>query len=177
MAQLDGKKILYVIAQKDFRDEEYLVPSQMFRDAGATVTVASNAPGPCSGMLGAKVSAERAIADCTADEYDVVVIAGGMGAPEHLWHNAELHALLKAFRTQKKSTHAICLSPAVLAITGILKGKKGTVYPTDESKGYFKQGGATWLDEPVVQDGDIITGRDPDAAEAFGRKIMASLAG
>ena len=84
---------------------------------------------------------------------------------------------MKSFRAQKKSTHAICLSPAVLAITGILKGKKGTVYPTDESKGHFTEGGATWLDEPVVVDGDIVTGRGPDAAEPFGKKLVELLAG
>lgn len=177
MAKLDGKKILYVIAQKDFRDEEYLVPSKMFKDEGALVTVASDSKGECSGMLGAKVLSDCAISDCHALDYDVIVVAGGMGAIEYIWPNETLHALLKDFRTQSKGTHAICLSPAVLAITGILNGKKGTVYQTDLSRGHFEKGGAKLLDEPVVLDGGIVTGRDPDAAEPFGKKIIELLAG
>lgn len=173
--KLEGKKILMVIAQENFRDEELLTPKKIFEDEGAKVAVAANERGACKGMLGARVTAELAIREAKASNYDALVIPGGMGSPQYLWPNKDLHALIKAFRAGGKQTHSICLSPAVLAITGVLKGKRGVVYPTPESKAEFEKGGAIFVNEPVVTDGDIVTGRDPEAAEAFGQKIVEVL--
>ena len=173
---LAGKHILMVIAQNDFRDEELLTPKALFEDAGAQVTVAANAPGTCTGMLGATVQASLAVRDAQAANYHALVIPGGGGSPKYLWHNKDLHDLIHAFRNSGKQTHAICLSPAVLAIAGVLKGKRATVYATPESKAAFEQAGATYIDEPVVTDGDLVTGRDPDAAQAFGERVVQMLA-
>jgi protease I len=175
--KLEGKKILMVIAQENFRDEELLVPKKIFEDEGAAVSVAANERDACKGMLGASVNADLALREAKASDYDALVIPGGMGSPQYLWRNGDLHALIAAFRAGGKQTHSICLSPAVLAITGVLKGRRGVVYPTPESKAEFEKAGAIFVDEPVVTDGDIVTGRDPAAAEAFGKKIVEVLGG
>jgi protease I len=173
--KLEGKKILMAIAKENFRDEELLTPKRIFGEEGAVVAVASNERGPCKGMLGAEATAELAIRDAKADDYDALVIPGGLGSPEYLWRNSDLHTLIKAFREKGKQTHSICLSPAVLAITGVLKGRKATVYATPESKTELEKGGAVYVDEPVVVDGDVVTGRDPDAAEPFARRVVEVL--
>jgi protease I len=173
--KLEGKKILMAIAQNEFRDEELLTPKRIFGEEGAVVAVASNERGPCKGMLGAEVTSELSIRDAKADDYDALVIPGGMGSIKYLWRNQDLHALVKAFREKGKQTHSICLSPAVLAITGVLKGRKAAVYATPESKAELEKGGAVFVDEPVVVDGDVVTGRDPDAAEPFARKVVEVL--
>lgn len=174
--KLQGKKILMVIAQEQFRDEELLTPKKLFEAEGAAVTVASLEKGPCRGMLGAKVNADVAIRDAREADYVALVMPGGMGSMTQLWKNAELHRLVKAFREKGRQTHAICLSPAVLAITGVLEGRKAVVYPMPESKAEFEKAGVTFVDKPVVVDGDVVTGRDPEAAEEFGRKVIEVLA-
>jgi protease I len=71
---------------------------------------------------------------------------------------------------------AICLSPPVLARAGVLAGKRATTFPAERAIVELKRGGATYVEEPVVQDGIIVTANGPEAATAFG-EALASLPG
>ncbi len=175
--KLSGKKIIMVIAPDQFRDEELLVPRKIWEEAGATVKVASRSKMECVGMLGAKVKPDLLVSEVRMKDYDAIAVVGGMGSPEFLWNDDQLHSLLAEANTARKPTAAICLSGAVLAKAGVLRGHRATVYKTPESVRELELGGATYTGEPVTVDGNLITGQDPDAAQAFADAVMERLAG
>jgi len=84
-----------VIAPKNFRDEELNHPKEIFEKEGAKVTIACKQMGKSSGMLGATATPNILIKDARANDYDAVVVIGGMGSPEHLWDDTQLHRLLQ----------------------------------------------------------------------------------
>src|SRR4030067_2190422 len=90
---LAGKKILMVIAHKDFRDEEYREPRKVLEDAGAQITVASSSMNACKGMLGMQVKPDLLYTDARAGDYDAVVFVGGYGAQED-WEDPKAHGVV-----------------------------------------------------------------------------------
>jgi protease I len=100
---------------------------------------------------------------------------GGVGAPEYLWSHAGLHALLRDAYAHRRPIGAICLSGAVLANAGLLEGRRATVYRTDRSLAAFRAGGATYVNEPVVTDGPIVTAHGPAAARAFAAALALTI--
>ena len=175
MPSVFGKKVLMVIAPREFRDEELADPKAILEKAGAQVTVASTAMGDCYGMLGAEVEADVAIGDARASDFDAVVVIGGMGSPKHLWASAALHRLLKDAETGGKVIGGICLSGAALARAGVLAGKRATVWRTPDSLAEMQKGKAETLDVPVVVDGRVVTANGPAAAKEFGLEIARLL--
>ncbi len=166
------RKVLYVIAPERFRDEELAEPKALLEAAGHAVTVASTRPGVASGMLGARVTVNASVAQQRAGDFDLVVLAGGAGAPQHLWDHAPLLALVKAMHAEGKPVAAICLSPPVLARAGLLAGRRATTFPAERALVELKRGGATYLEGPVVTDGTIVTASGPEAAPAFGAALV-----
>src|SRR5262245_2222932 len=175
MPALIGKKVLMVIAPKEFRDEELLQTKQVLEGAGAQVRVASNAQGPCLGMLGARVTPDVALAEASAKDYDAVVVVGGMGSPKHLWNDSKLHSLLKEAQGAGKVIGGICLSGAALAKAGVLEGKRATVWRTPESLAEMEKGKAKTAHDAVVVDGKVVTANGPEASREFGKEIARAL--
>lgn len=173
--EYEGKKILIVIAQEQFRDEECFVPKKVFEAAGVKVTVAAEATKTAEGMLGGTIEPDIKISDARVDDYDAIVITGGSGSRKYLWDNKALQKLVKEADAQKKVISAICISPVVLARTGILKGKESTVFKSPDTVSELKEHGAVYLDREVVVSGRVVTGRDPASAEAFGKAILEAL--
>jgi len=174
--RLAGTRILMVIAPAQFRDEELLEPQKIFADAGAEVVVASRQLGEARGMLGARSKPDILIKDARPGDYDAIVVVGGMGSPEHLWDDADLHKLIKDMDQSGKVVSGICLSGAVLARAGVLKEKQATVWPMPESLAALDQGKARYVKQPVVYDGRIITANGPEAAREFAQTIVSELA-
>ncbi len=104
----------------------------------------------------------------------IMGFVGGPGALE-LYQHQETKDLLDNLKTSQKKIAAICIAPVMLARSGILNGKKSTVYRTDESIEELQKGGAEILDQPVVTDGSIVTANGPQAATAFGQAIIKLL--
>ena len=167
-----GRRILYVIAPERFRDEELAEPKRALLAAGHAVTVASTRPGEAVGMLGAHVTPDVTIAQVKSGDVDALVIAGGAGAPQHLWDSEPLRALVQVLHVQHRPLAAICLAPPVLARAGVLTGRRATTFPADRAILELKRGGATYVQKPVVTDGAILTASGPEAAEAFGAELV-----
>ena len=167
-----ARRILCVIAPERFRDEELAEPKRALEAAGHQVTVASTRKGEALGMLGARVVPDVTIAQARAEDIDLLVIAGGAGAPQHLWDSAPLAALARSVHAAGRPVAAICLAPPVLARAGVLAGRRATTFPTERALAELKRGGATYVREPVVRDGTIITASGPEAAEAFGAALV-----
>ncbi|WP_445476152.1 DJ-1/PfpI family protein [Methanococcoides methylutens] len=168
----DQKKILMIIAQENFRDEEFFEPKEVFEKSGAKVTVASNTTKKAKGILGGEVKPDLSISDVNIDEYDAISITGGGGSRQYLWDNKELQDIIRKANEQGKVVAAICISPVVLANAGVLEGKKSTVFKSDETVRILKDKGAKHSDKGVITDGKIVTGRDPKSATEYGKAVL-----
>lgn len=168
-------KTLFVVAQENFRDEEYMVPKDVLERGGVAVITASPDGGIAKGMLGAKVKTDLKLREVNPSDYDAVVVVGGSGSPKHLWGNVELERILKSAAGNGKVVAAICLSGAALAKAGVLKGRNATVFETPDSLNALRDGGASYVRKDVVVDGRVITASGPAAAETFGKKIIEAL--
>lgn len=175
-SELENKKILMVVAQDNFRDEEYLEPRDVLEDAGVSITVASNSTKEAHGALGAKIKPDISIKDAIMAEFDGLVVVGGGGSREHLWPNKDLQRLVKDAFDQDKLVSAICISPVVLARAKILEDRDCTVFKDKECIAELEKYGGLYTDKDIVVDGNIITARDPKAAEKFGHAIVEQLA-
>jgi protease I len=120
------------------------------------------------------VTPDIAVKDVDCGDYDMVTVIGGPGALELAEHD-EVLSLLKEMNSMGKKVTAICISPMTLAKAGVLRGKKATVFETQESVQALEQGGAEYTKENVTIDGNIITANGPPAAEEFGRKLVEAL--
>ncbi len=163
-------KILFIVAQKDFRDEELIKPKKILDDAGYATRIASITTDFAYGAMGAKVKPDLAVKDAKAGDYEYVVVVGGSGAPKLADYPEVLELLVDA-----KKVAAICAGPTVLARAGVLDGKNATVYKSQELLDALKQRGAIFLDKSVVVDGTTVTANGPGAAEEFGKKLLEVL--
>jgi protease I len=168
-------RLLVAIAPERYRDEELDEPLAVFRRAGIETDIASTRTGTCTGMLGGTATASLSFDRVNPDAYDGIVIIGGAGSPAYLWGNRDIAGLVATFHTSGKVTAAICLSPVVLARSGILKGKGATFFRSPDSASEMRAGGAVIKDASVVAQGTIITANGPAAARAFGEAIVAAL--
>jgi protease I len=168
-------KLLVAIAPERYRDEELDEPLSVFARAGIGFDIASITTGTCTGMLGGRAQATLNFEHASAGDYAGIVIIGGAGSPAHLWESRQLISLVQAFHESGRIVAAICLSPAVLARAGVLRGLPATVFKTAESVREMKTGGAVLSDMPVVVSGTVITANGPAAARAFGSAIVDAL--
>ena len=174
---LAGKKIAIIIAFRDFRDEEYFIPKKILEMSGAETNTASTAIGQAIGKFGAETEATMLINDIKVLKYDAIVFVGGPGAGK-LIDDTSCHRIAKEAAEKGKILAAICIAPAILAKSGVLKGKKATVWSSSLDKSaikILKEAGADYQDESVVIDGRIITANNPDAGQEFAQKIIELL--
>lgn len=169
------QRILFVIAPKDFRDEELLVPRQILTDAGFKVTTVSTQTGKATGMLGAEETITQSLDDITIADYDGVVVVGGMGSIEYLWPNTTLHAYLNDVYTRGGVVGGICLSGAVPALAGLTQSKRLTVWETPESRAAIEDNGGIFTGEACTIDGRLVTANGPEAAQQFGDALVSVL--
>jgi protease I len=108
----------------------------------------------------------------TPDNYDAIILIGGPGT-QKLFNNNILHKLINKFNNQNKLIGAICISPVILAKTGILKQRKATVYI--DGKLELINNDAIFTDKDVVVDKNIITANGPKAAKKFAQTIIKKL--
>ncbi|HOW27274.1 MAG TPA: DJ-1/PfpI family protein [Elusimicrobiota bacterium] len=165
-------KILYLIAQDHFRDEEYLVPRAMFESAGYGVTVAAPELRECLGIVKTRVLPDLAIGQADPKDYRAVVIAGGGGSKKYLWNNPDVLRLIQGAHRSGKAVGAICLSAALPAQAGLLKGKRGTVWPEPSAIRELEKNGVVYTESPVVVSDRIVTSPGPDHSRIFGQALL-----
>lgn len=169
---LTGKRILMVIAPKQFRDEELFVPREYFLVRGAEVTVASSATGEIRGMLGRTFSPDAKLADVLAADFDAVIFVGGSGA-EVYFNDPVAHKLAVDAEADGKVLGAICIAPAILANAGVLDGRSVTSFASVRK--ILVAGGARVMDSSCVREGRIVTADGPAAAKEFASDIAKAL--
>ena len=171
------RKAVFVIAFQDFRDREYFIASEILKLKGVEIKVASNKRGIAIGADGGEVKVDFLISKINLLNFDAVIFIGGPGCLKYL-DSEDSYKIIKATIDKGKILASICISPVILAKTGVLKSKRATVWHSVLDKKpikILKENGARFIDETVVQDGNIITANDPEATEKFANKILESL--
>jgi protease I len=176
MADLSDKRVA-ILAADGFEQSELLVPKQRLEEAGAAVDVISLKAGEIwgwkDGDWGDPIEVDRTIDAVRIDEYDALVIPGGVLNPDLLRRDEDAVQLVRDFYDSKKPLAAICHAPWVLVEAGIAKGLRMTSFSSMATD--VKNAGATWVDKEVVVDQGLITSRNPGDLEAFSAKIIEEL--
>ena len=147
----------------------------MFSDAGAFVLTASTTKKPIHGSQGGETEPDIHIEDIKVDSLNALVIVGGAGARKYLWNHEALLRKVKEADDKGKVIGAICISGAIPALAGIMKNRRGTVYPDPEAIDILKKSGEAYVDEGVVVDGNVVTAKGPEYAREFAEAILALL--
>lgn len=166
------KKVVMIIAQDGFRDEELLQPKEILERNGIGVKVASTSLSSAKGMLGAEVKPDILVSDINIRDFDAIIFVGGVGASQY-WDDPVAHNLIEDAVNANRIVAAICIAPVTLANAGILKGKRATVWSSEA--GQLKSAGANYTGRPVEKDGNIITASGPTAAREFGDEIVRAI--
>lgn len=167
------KKVVFIIAFRDFRDEEYFVSKEILGKNNLEIKTASTERGVALGVAGGEMEVDLLVSEINPNDFEGFVFVGGPGALEYL-DNEISYNLTQEIVSQDKILGAICISPVILAKAGVLKDKRATVWssPLDRNPvKILKENGAVYEDKPVVIDGKIVTANGPSAASEFGQKL------
>jgi 4-methyl-5(b-hydroxyethyl)-thiazole monophosphate biosynthesis len=147
----------------------------LLRRAGIQVVTAGLDEGPVRASRGVTLLPDTTLDQALAQDYDMVVLPGGLPGADHLERDPRIRALLVRMAASGRFTAAICAAPKVLAASGLLDGREATSYPgvlngLDIPSLHYR-------DDPVVQDGKVITSRGPGTAMDFALALIEALAG
>ena len=177
MAQLDGKKVA-ILVDDYFEQAELEEPKKALEAAGATVEIVAPEAGEVTGLKhidkGDTFLVDKTLEETQPDEYDAVVVPGGVVNADTLRMNEAAHTFLKSFDEAGQPMAIICHGPWLLVSSHLAQGRKLTSYFTlqDDSE----NAGAEWSDQEVVMDGNLITSRNPDDLPAFNNALIDALA-
>jgi protease I len=167
---LEGKRAAIAVGPL-YEEIEALYPLYRLREAGATVEIiGAEADATLAGKRGDEITTERATSDLSADDLDILVVAGGYG-PDKMRMDEGLLSLVRGLDEQRKPIAFICHAGWVLASAGVVEGRRVTGNPATEVD--MRNAGAEWEDAEVVVDGHLISSRDPDDLPAFMRETIA----
>jgi protease I len=176
MAELKSQKIA-ILATDGFEQAELVEPVNALRAAGAIVQIIAPQRGEIQGMnhheKGDKTKVDLELSSAKAEDFDALVLPGGVANPDTLRVNKEAIAFIKRFVTAGKPIAAICHGPWTLIEADAVRGKKLTSWPSLHTD--LKNAGAQWVDQEVVIDGSLITSRKPDDLPAFNREFIKVL--
>ncbi|MBF0198931.1 MAG: DJ-1/PfpI family protein [Planctomycetes bacterium] len=165
-----SKKVLLILAE-GFEEIEAITIIDILRRAGVNLCVHSLEPGLVSGAHGLQVQSEGDIHQNSYDDYDAVVLPGGLPGSDNLLASERVGELVKEFNAQAKLVAAVCAAPMVLGAHGLLEGKKATCYPGFEEKLL----GATCVEDKVVLVDNVLTSRGPGTTADFAYEIVKIL--
>lgn len=147
----------------------------LLRRAGIDVTTAGLDAQPVTASRGVVLIPDTTLDEALKNDYDMVVLPGGLPGADHLDQDPRIQDLLKKMANSEKFTAAICAAPKVLASAGLLDGKRATAYPGTLEK--LNLATTTLAAEPVVKDGKVITSRGPGTAMDFALTLIETLVG
>ena len=148
----------------------------LLRRAGVEVVTAGLGEGPVTASRGVVLMPDRALDDVLDDDFDMIVLPGGLPGADHLDADARIHSLLQRMAEQGRYTAAICAAPKVLLNAGLLDGHKATAYP-GAIDGQQMAAGSQLLSDAVVTDGRVVTSRGPGTAMDFALELIEQLLG
>jgi protease I len=170
---LQGKKVA-ILATDGFEQSELLEPRKALDEAGATTQVVSPAGKKIKGWdqkdWGKEVSVDVPLDAANAEEFDALLLPGGVMSPDQLRMNPMAVQFVKQFTDAGKPVAAICHGPWTLVEAGAVRGRTMTSWPSLKTD--LNNAGASWVDKEVVNDQGVVTSRSPDDIPAFNREMI-----
>jgi protease I len=171
--KLSGKKVA-ILAADGFEEVELTKPKKALEEAGAETAVVSIKFGKIQGMnhadKGEKVTVDQTLADAKPEDFDALMIPGGLMNPDTLRSTEEALEFVRHFFREGKPVAAICHGPWVLIDAGVARGRKLTSWPAIKTD--VRNAGGNWVDEEVAVDNGLVTSRKPDDIPAFNEKMI-----
>lgn len=171
--QLDGKRVA-ILATDGFEQSELLEPRKALLDAGARVEVIAPHGGTIQGMnhfdKGDKLKTDRSLADAAPEDYDGLVLPGGVANPDQLRMDDRAVRFVRAFFDGHKPVAVICHGPWTLVEADVVRGRRLTSWPSLKTD--LTNAGAQWVDQEVVVDGGLVSSRKPADLPAFCAKMV-----
>jgi protease I len=175
--QLANKKVA-VLLTDGFEQVEMTKPRQALIDAGASVSLVSPEKGEIQGYnhqeKADKFSVDVPLKQARPDDYDALLLPGGVANPDSLRTNPDAVQFVKSFVKAGKPVAAICHGPWTLIEADAVRGKKMTSWPSLKTD--LKNAGADWVDQEVVTDHGLVTSRKPADIPAFNEKMIEEFA-
>ena len=175
--QLDGLKIALLVTT-GFEEVELTKPREALQETGAETHLVSPKEGPITAWdiddWGDDFEVDILLEDAEPNNYDALVLPGGVLNPDHLRVDKKAVAFTKSFFEAGKPVAAICHGPWTLIEAGVVEGRRMTSYPSLRTD--LINAGADWVDEEVVVDDKLVTSRNPDDLPAFNEEIINTFA-
>lgn len=173
---LQGKKVA-LLTENGFEQVELTSPKKALEEAGATVHVVSPQKEKVKAWdedkWGIEIPVDVQLENAQPDDYDALVLPGGVLNPDQLRMNKKAVQFAQSFLEQGKPLAAICHGPQLLIETNLLSGRKMTSYPSLKTD--LKNAGVEWEDKEVVVDNGLVTSRSPKDLDAFNRKAIEEI--
>jgi protease I len=170
---LEGKSVAILVTD-GFEQVELTEPRKALDDAGAKTDIVSPKVDEVKGWKetewGDRFDVDMPLDQARADDYDALLLPGGVLNPDKLRMEAKALRFVKDFFKQGKPVAAICHGPVILIDAGVVKGRTLTSYPS--IKADLANAGAIWVDKEVFVDNGLVTSRKPDDIPAFNRKMI-----
>ena len=166
--QIPDSRVL-IVATDGFEEWELFGPREILQKRGAEVVLASLTLEPIQATVhddpGKTIRPDLVIDEARADDFDALILPGGVRNPDHLRIHGNVIALILSFAERGKPIGAICHGPWLLVEADLLRGRTATSWPSIRTD--LRNAGAKVVDEAAVTDGNIVTSRNPDDVEAF----------
>ena len=173
MPNIPDSRVL-IIATDGFEEWELFGPRQILQQRGAEVVLASPKRDPIQATVhddpGKTIRPDLTVDEALADDFDALILPGGVRNPDHLRTNARVIQLIKDFAGQGKPVAAICHGPWLLVEADLVRGRKATSWPSIRTD--LRNAGADVVDEPAVTEGNIVTSRNPQDVEEFTNALI-----
>jgi len=173
MADLTDRTVAF-LATDGFEDAELTSPWEALTAAGATATMVAPDGGEITGKNGHVQSVDLHAGDARADDFDALVLPGGVVNADHLRMDGASIEFVRAFFEQHKPVAVICHGPWILIEAGVVEGRTLTSYPSLQTD--LRNAGADWVDREVVVDQGLVSSRTPDDLPAFNQKAIEEVA-
>ncbi|HEY4099050.1 MAG TPA: type 1 glutamine amidotransferase domain-containing protein [Baekduia sp.] len=178
---LNGKRVAILVATEGIEQVELTEPRKALEEAGATVELVSTETGEAQAFnhldKADTFPIDHAVSDISADDYDALMLPGGVANPDNLRTNSDAVSFVRAFFDAGKPVAAICHAPWTLVEADVVQGRTLTSWPSLQTD--LRNAGATWVDEEVHVDTDpptLVTSRKPDDLPAFNAKMIEEFA-
>ena len=176
-ASLRGKTVA-ILATDGFEQSELLEPRKALDQAGAKTVLIAPKPGKIKGWKsrdwGDEVAVDLTLDEANPDDYDALMLPGGVLNPDQLRNDERAVMFVRAFFDSEKPVAAICHAPIMLIEANVLEDRHVTSWPSIKTD--IRNAGGQWRDEPVVVDRGLVTSRKPDDLPAFNAKMIEEIA-
>ncbi|MDT0158484.1 type 1 glutamine amidotransferase domain-containing protein [Microbacterium sp. ARD32] len=172
MSSISQARVAF-LATNGYEDSELTSPWDAVTGAGATATMISPESDGITGKNGHVQNVDLLAADASADDFDALVLPGGVVNADHLRLDRASIDFARAFFEQHKPVGVICHGSWILIEAGVVDGRTMTSYPSLATD--LRNAGAAWVDEEVVVDAGLVSSRTPDDLPAFCAKVIEEI--